>query len=208
MYMKKRAFTLVELLIVIAIIGVLMGLLIPTISSAMNNAKAAKAKGFLSNMATAIEAHQKHYAVFPDFLRNSERVNLNDDDNAETLIKMLTGTAWGDEELSEADRKALNREKKNFMDFTNDSVVEVDGKFKIVDAFGNPNIYICVAKEGNKKFIKAGLPSEEDGFSEEDLKELKISPRTGLAAKVAVFTLKKDSEREDAEYEAENVFSW
>jgi prepilin-type N-terminal cleavage/methylation domain-containing protein/prepilin-type processing-associated H-X9-DG protein len=67
---RKQAFTLIELLIVIAIIGVLMGLLMPTISSAREQARRATCTANLRNIGAALAAyaadHDRKLPYFTD----------------------------------------------------------------------------------------------------------------------------------------------
>jgi len=60
-----RAFTLIELLTVIAIIGVLAGLLFPAIKSALQKAEIAKAQQGVSNLQTAFRAYYTEYGKWP-----------------------------------------------------------------------------------------------------------------------------------------------
>ena len=59
------AFTLIELLTVIAIIAILMALLMPVLNVAKNAAKKAAAKGDLSQLVTAVKAFYTDYGVYP-----------------------------------------------------------------------------------------------------------------------------------------------
>ena len=59
------AFTLIELLIVIAIIGILMSLLFPAVNSAIDAAKKAQAKNDVTQIATAIAAYETEYGRLP-----------------------------------------------------------------------------------------------------------------------------------------------
>lgn len=59
------AFTLVELLVVITIIGLLVGLSSVAISKAMESAKKAKAKGELMAIVAAVKAYKAEYERFP-----------------------------------------------------------------------------------------------------------------------------------------------
>jgi prepilin-type N-terminal cleavage/methylation domain-containing protein len=61
----RRAFTLIELLIVIAIIGILMALLFPAVGGAMEAAKRAKAKNDLVQIAVAVKAYLTEYGKLP-----------------------------------------------------------------------------------------------------------------------------------------------
>lgn len=72
--MKKRvspplsfiaAFTLVELLTVIAIIAILMGLLFPAISSAKESARKAQAKNDVMGIVTAVKQYNTEYGKYP-----------------------------------------------------------------------------------------------------------------------------------------------
>lgn len=203
----KKAFTLVELMIVIAIIGVLASLLTPMISSAYNKALATNSKTFMANMVSAMERYKDDNGDFPKFLTESDRVNLNDSDNAEKLYKMLAAKNPDGSRLQSADRREFNRRLTVYLDFNMNSLKKVGDKWKIIDSFGNPNIYVCVDSDSDG-FIKKGFPTSSDGIDSTDLEEIVPNPKNGLMAKVIMFTLKKDSERSDADYSAENVFTW
>ena len=59
------AFTLIELLTVIAIIAILMGLLLPALNSAKNAAKKASAKNDLTQLVNAVKQFYTDYGVYP-----------------------------------------------------------------------------------------------------------------------------------------------
>jgi prepilin-type N-terminal cleavage/methylation domain-containing protein len=63
--MKERAFTLIELLIVIAIIAVLAAIAVPVASSVMRQAKNTSAKTDISALETAIAGYRHEYGKFP-----------------------------------------------------------------------------------------------------------------------------------------------
>jgi prepilin-type N-terminal cleavage/methylation domain-containing protein len=63
---SQRAFTLIELLTVIAIIAVLMGLLFPAVTGAQQAAKKAQAKNDLVNITNAIKMFYTEYGRYPE----------------------------------------------------------------------------------------------------------------------------------------------
>jgi prepilin-type N-terminal cleavage/methylation domain-containing protein len=62
---SSTAFTLIELLIVIAILGVLMALLFPAALGAIESARRAKAKNDLVQICVAVKAYQTEYGRNP-----------------------------------------------------------------------------------------------------------------------------------------------
>lgn len=75
----RRAFTLVELLIVIVIIGMLVALLIPAITAVIRRAADFRAGTDIANLASAVEAYNTKYGDYPpDF---SELRLLSDPDD-------------------------------------------------------------------------------------------------------------------------------
>ncbi|MDQ3621322.1 MAG: type II secretion system GspH family protein [Verrucomicrobiota bacterium] len=62
---SAAAFTLVELLTVIAIIAVLMGLLFPAIGAVQDNAKKVQAKNDVMQIVTAVKAYYTEYGKYP-----------------------------------------------------------------------------------------------------------------------------------------------
>jgi prepilin-type N-terminal cleavage/methylation domain-containing protein len=62
---NRAGFTLVELLTVIAIIGILAAMLLPVLSRVTNSAKKTKARLEANDIATAIQAYDSAYGRFP-----------------------------------------------------------------------------------------------------------------------------------------------
>ncbi len=204
---KKNAFTLVELLIVISIIAVMAGLLMPAISGAQNMAKKSTSKNFMTQLATSIERYKAEYGYFPEFLTEKDRVNLDDGNAATNLVKALSGRNPDGSRLSDSDRNKYNRRMVNFITFDNANLVKKNNTWKIVDSFGNPNIYICVDSNGGGA-IKKGYPTISDGLSADSYKELVPDTANGVRKAVIIFTLQKDQNKDKADYEAEDIFTW
>jgi prepilin-type N-terminal cleavage/methylation domain-containing protein len=64
--MKTKAFTLIELLIVMAVIAILISITIPSFRGMQNEAKKVKAQGDLMTLQIAVESYYKNYnSVYP-----------------------------------------------------------------------------------------------------------------------------------------------
>ncbi len=205
----RKAFTLVELLIVITIIGVLVSLIVPAISNAQKSTLEATTRTLLTNMATALTQYQADYGYFPEFLTVAPRINLAEGSNSENCVKALTGKDSDGNALTPEDRKALNRRARTYITFNTKNLIKpnAESPWRIVDSFENPNIYVCVDDDGDG-FISQGFPTIADGLDADFCKELVPNPTKGVRSKVILFTLKKDSKSAKATAPSEDVFSW
>ncbi|MDW7980172.1 MAG: prepilin-type N-terminal cleavage/methylation domain-containing protein [Verrucomicrobiales bacterium] len=75
---QALAFTLIELLVVISIIGILAGLLLPTLATAKKKAKINAAKMDMKSLAAAISAYENDYSRYPANPTNDSNGNLCD----------------------------------------------------------------------------------------------------------------------------------
>jgi prepilin-type N-terminal cleavage/methylation domain-containing protein len=73
----SAAFTLIELLTVIAIIGILAAILVPTVGGARNAANRAKTRAQFSQWATACEAFRQEYGAYPQLFANGAQKLVN-----------------------------------------------------------------------------------------------------------------------------------
>lgn len=94
---RSAAFTLVELLTVIAIIAVLMGLLFPTVGAVKESARKAQAKNDVTQLVTAVKAYYTEYGKYPvpsghsggDFTYDG--LNGNDNKNLMNILRAIDG---------------------------------------------------------------------------------------------------------------------
>ena len=116
--MKKtiRRFTLVEMLTVVAIIGILAGLIIPTVIIAQNRGRETQAKSDISSIMTALKQLKSDYnrclvktssgdfyvggvkaadhSVVSKFKCNQHNSTSTDSDDPEHIVVRVTGTAY------------------------------------------------------------------------------------------------------------------
>jgi prepilin-type N-terminal cleavage/methylation domain-containing protein len=87
------AFTMVELLTVVAIIAILAGLLFPTIKTAMLKAEKAKAQTAIAGLSTAFRSYYNEYGRWPvaDTAANSNQTYVVDT-NLVVLLKGVSNT--------------------------------------------------------------------------------------------------------------------
>ncbi|MGI6454361.1 MAG: type IV pilin protein [bacterium] len=88
---KTQAFTLIELLIVVAIIGVLAAIAVPNFINAQVRAKVAKSQAEMQTIATALETYHIDRNKYPPFI-DSNGVNINP--VSRRLIPLTTPVAY------------------------------------------------------------------------------------------------------------------
>lgn len=71
---RKKAFTLIELLAVIAIIGILAGFIFAAVSGAIERAKIAKAQGAINDLNIALTNYERDMGSFETKLSNGEQM--------------------------------------------------------------------------------------------------------------------------------------
>lgn len=114
--MKKSLFSLVELLVVISIIAVLMGILIPTVSSMRERARITQAKAEMNAIKTAILQFEATYGLLP--IKDKAAVSIVDVNGMVTDSGSPTGYArlmqWLT--LAGTDADSPNTRKIKFLD--------------------------------------------------------------------------------------------
>lgn len=152
---KKLGFTLIELLMVIAIIGILAGILIPTVGAVRKQANTAASKAQLSAYVNAIQMFKGEYGYLPFVTGNSDKkVDLSSASMCEEFMETLSGR-------SSTTGKVLttpiggNRRLITFLSFSESEFFLDDSDAvdptRIADRFNNTKITIVIDGDGDQK---------------------------------------------------------
>lgn len=123
---SSRAFTLIELLIVIAIIGILMALLFPAVNAALDTAKKTQAKNDVTQIATAVVGYETEYGKLP--ATNTTGANISSD-----VLQALMGSNVNSLNPRQIVFLEVNNAKKGKSGVSNNQFVDPWGySYKIV----------------------------------------------------------------------------
>ncbi|MEO0795052.1 MAG: prepilin-type N-terminal cleavage/methylation domain-containing protein [Verrucomicrobiota bacterium] len=161
---RRDGFTLIELLTVVAIIGILAGILIPAVGGAKKSALKTQSRAQFSGWATALEQYKAEYGHYPTIGSLSTGGTLNLNTNGEEFVKALSARDVDGRSLSDADRRRLNRKGISFYSFGDAELTDENGDLddsgRLYDAFGNSNIFVKVDHDNNGIVPKSGFPSD------------------------------------------------
>ena len=137
---SRSGMTLVELLTVIAVISILIGILIPTVSTVRTSASKAKAKIILNQWAAAIETFRGEYGFYPAFGFNTTDQVIDSTEDTEEFVEVLSSRK-PDGTQSDPPPAAGNRKRISFYTFSEGEISDAD---LLVDVFGGTPIAVLM----------------------------------------------------------------
>ncbi|MFH1423254.1 MAG: prepilin-type N-terminal cleavage/methylation domain-containing protein [Planctomycetota bacterium] len=171
---KKSGFTLVELLIVLAIISLLAALVVPALTKGPTKARIVETSSLIQRLKAAIDKYQSDYGDYPPTSLSDFSVTTNKtNDGIEALLACLS--------TKEKDGPYIEPEEKFLANIDNDKIpasYNLTWYFgdrearEIVDSWGNPLVYfhhrdyekpnlnLQCYKLANKKFVKGIRPEK------------------------------------------------
>ena len=160
---NSSAFTLIELLMVIAIIGILAGILIPTVGSVKKQANIAASKSQLSNYVNAMQLFKGEYSYFPLVTGSADSDEIDLSSESDDFIKAISAR---DPANGNSISFGGNRRRISFHSFSESefwlTTADVVSDDQLADRFNNTKIFIVVDTDGDG-FVSPKGPGKSEG---------------------------------------------
>ncbi|MDR2862515.1 MAG: type II secretion system GspH family protein [Puniceicoccales bacterium] len=188
---QRRAFTLIELLIVMSIILLLAAVLIGTVPGIFKRARIAQTKNMFGGWATSLLSYKSTYRYYPNLgagynSNEDSYFTLDQEEVGQNFVRALSARDMDGRELTDEERKNLNRKGQPFCTFPSEHYLDnKPQKHKLADAFGNTNIHIVLDTDDDN-ILKL---KNADDFRADDIG---LIESTKLNARILIYTLKKD----------------
>ena len=162
---KKSGFTLIELLMVIAIIGILAGILIPTVGAVKKQANIAASKSQLSNYVNAVQLFKGEYSYYP-FVTGGNDTTVDLSSQSTLFIETLSGrnATSGDSKSEGGNRRRIGFYSFSESEFLLEDDDTVDPT-QLADRFNNTVIKVRIDGDGNNQVnpdVNGNEPSSPD----------------------------------------------
>jgi len=205
---SRRGFTLIELLTVIAIIGIMAGMLFPAINAVRRKSKIATSQSTFSQWCTAVNRYKSVYGFYPNISGTyspsaDSPFKLEDKDYMLKFIKSLSGKNPSGTALLLSDRTTLNRNAEEFCAFSKEDYGIFDSTVNTTpylnDKFSNINIRVIFDTDstGTIKNITTLSPVPDDISITGGTGVGIDSSTAGIPARVIIFTSAKDAQSYD-----------
>jgi prepilin-type N-terminal cleavage/methylation domain-containing protein len=190
---RRPGFTLIELLTVIAIIGILAGVLFPAIGGIRKRARQSSAQTAFSQWASGIARYKQTYGFYPNiggtYATNLDTLHdLNDVAVNGRFVRALSGRQPTGTALAVADRRLLNRNAEEFVAFGRDDFEDpanFSDASRLVDRFNNRRIRVIFDTDNNTSIRNISVPGGPLSLPAE-LRN--ISTAAGLPARIIIYT--------------------
>lgn len=183
--LPRSGFTLIELLTVIAIIGILAGIIIPVTAGVREKAKKTKSRAQFSQWIAAFTQFKQEYGYWPDLRNNKINGALAYNDTSvatddKLIFELLTGkgldTTTGDfltteKNMTSGSVRTQNRKRLPLYAFAQDEVTSTGSgdscNGAVKDAFGNVEIAV-IFDRNNDGFVSENEKDSgnSDAFSD------------------------------------------
>ncbi|MDP2896353.1 MAG: prepilin-type N-terminal cleavage/methylation domain-containing protein [bacterium] len=136
---RKKAFTLIELLAVIAIIGILAGFIFAAVSGAIERAKITKTRAAINSLELALKNYERDAGSFTGLLTELDASNgqLDTQTKRARLVEILTGKKLKPDGTFEVDKDTRDEANWNGP-YLEPRHKELSEKGELVDAWGHP----------------------------------------------------------------------
>lgn len=207
-YLNRKAFTLIELLTVIAIIGILAAIIIPTVGAVRTSANKAKTKVQFSQWASGIGLFKQDYGYYPYFSGSNSPtsdtgVTLKTSANVQMFVDVLSGKKPDGSAIS-GTALIQNKRRASYYSFSDSELVSSGTTASYLkDAFGNADIVVVVdynydglITSGTSASVVSG--NTDDGFSTTSYSPASsVIPTGGIRAGVVFYSAGKGSSATD-----------